>query len=140
MDDGDETRILVPGYEITPAELPKMALRSYNLATANGWTAKAGYSKFQDPVKTYGDKAAKAGETHGGDMHENHWIDAIHETRKVRFTAVWIDGSFVHARINTWHVVKSTVLGKFIKGEVEIDSAGTIQEVGATVPATDGED
>jgi hypothetical protein len=111
--------VVVPGHEISPEELPKMASRAYNLLDKNGWIAKAGYAQFRTPEGIYGPKAAKAGEAHGGESVDNNWIEAVHPTRQERLVAVWHDGSFEHALhgLGLPRKVNSLIMNKIIKGE-----------------------
>jgi len=111
--------VLIAGHEVQPESLPKMPLRAYKLLIDNGWVAKCGYSQFQNPSGEYGPKAARAGQTYGGEKVDNHWIDAIHIDRKAKLTAVWHDGSFDHALVGLGlpDKVNSTAMNRFIKGE-----------------------
>lgn len=111
--------ILEMGREVAPLTLPKMPLRTFELLTRYGWHAKAGYSRFQKDVKVYA-SGQKAGEQYGGEVIDNHWIQAIHIERKKKVTAVWHDGGYEHA-LWGWmpELVGSLQLAALIRGDIE---------------------
>lgn len=106
--------IIEEGRVALPDEIPTVVQKVVDLATANGWETIVGISVFRTPVVTYSDKAAKAGESRGGEEKTNVWIDGIHRERKQRFTASWHDGKFDNA-VSGWRLMKITELKGFLK-------------------------
>jgi hypothetical protein len=94
-------------------EIPSVVQKVMDLASKNGWAVKPGISVFRTPIVTYSDKAAKAGESRGGEEKTNVWIEGVHPKRGVRFTASWHDGKFDNA-VTGWWLMKITQLKKFI--------------------------
>lgn len=121
MTDEDEensgdTVILIPGHEVEHSELPKMGWQMTKRALEAGFEVKAGYSKFMEPEQFYKGTERKGDLKKEARTVENHWIDAVNRERRVKFTAVWHDGSFYTGWVGM-KLFKSTQLNKLIKGE-----------------------